>query len=114
MPYIAINVTEKLSDTQKEKIKAEFGRLIMLIPTKTEARTLVDFSDCRTMYKDGRLIAGAFIELRLWHASEFENKKQFTEQTFTMLARELGLAPENIYLNIAEFEHWGADGTYNV
>jgi phenylpyruvate tautomerase PptA (4-oxalocrotonate tautomerase family) len=112
MPYIAINVTEKLSDAQKEKIKAEFGRLVTIIPTKTEARTLIDFSDARTMYKDGKLISGAFIELRLWRKSEFEPKKQFTEETFQMLSRELGLAPENMYLNVMELEHWGSDGIY--
>jgi len=110
MPYIAINTSEKLSDAQKETIKTELGRLITIIPTKTEAGTFVDFSDSRTMYKGGEAISGAFIELRLWRKSEFEPKKQFTEAVFELLSRELGLKKENMYLTIMEFEEWGSAG----
>jgi len=114
MPYIAINTTQKLSEAQKETIKAEFGRLVTIIPTKTEAGTLVDFSDSRTMYKAGETISGAFIELRLWHKSDFEAKKQFTEKAFEMLSRELGLKTDNMYLNIMEFDEWGSGGTLKL
>ena len=114
MPYIAINTSQKLSDAQKEKIKAELSRLIAIIPTKTEAGTLVDFSDARTMYKAWEKIDGAFIDLRLFRKSEFEFKKKFTEEAFEMFSRELGIKTENIYLNIMEFEAWGAGGTLKL
>jgi len=112
MPYIAINTSVKLSDKQKEKIKTELGRLITVIPTKTEAGTLVDFSDSRTSYKAGENVSGAFIDVRLFHKADFESKKKFTEETFKMLSRELGLKEENMYLSILEFENWGSGGTY--
>ena len=111
MPYIAINTTQKLSDAQKEKIKTELGRLIAIIPTKTEAGLLVDFSDSRTVYKAGENVPGAFIDLRLFHKSDFEPKKKFTEETFEMFSRELGLKKENMYLTIMEFDNWGSGGT---
>ena len=111
MPYIAVSTSKKLSDAQKERIKAEFGRLITIIPSKTESTLLIDFSDSRTMYKAGENVSGAFIEMRLFHKSELEAKKQFTEQAFETLSRELGLKKENMYLTIAEFENWGSGGT---
>ena len=111
MPYIAINTSLKLSDAQKEKIKTELGRLISIIPNKTEATTMVDFSDGRTIYKAGEKIDGAMIELRLWRKSEFEDKKKFVEETFQLLTRELGLKQENMSLNVFEFEAWGSGGT---
>ena len=111
MPYIAVNTTLTLSGSQKEKIKTELGRLITIIPTKTEAGLLVDFSDSRTMYKAGENISGAFIDLRLFHKSEYEPKKKFTEETFEMLSRELGIKKEHMSLNITELENWGAAGT---
>ena len=114
MPYIAINTAQKVSGTQKEKIKAELGRLITIIPTKTEANTLVDFSDSRTFYKGGAEVAGAFIEVRLFHKADFEPKKKLTEEIFEMLTRELGLAKENMYLNIMEFDNWGSAGTFKA
>ena len=113
MPYIAVNTTQKLSDDKKEKVKTELGRLITHIPTKTEAGLLVDFSDGRAMYMAGKNVEGAFIELRLLNKFEFEPKKKFTEEVFEMLSRELGVKKENMYLNILEFNEWGARGTFS-
>ena len=111
MPYIAINTSQKLSDAQKDKIKAEIGRLISIIPTKVEAGTFVDFSDARTMYKAGEKIDGAFVDLRLYRESEFEAKKKFAEEVFAMLTRELGLKTENMYMNMVELPTWGSLAT---
>ena len=110
MPYIAINTAQILSVAQKDKIKSELGRLITLIPTKNEAGLLVDFSDSRTIYKAGENVSGAFIDVRLFHKSDLEPKKKFTEEMFEMLSRELGLKKENMYLNIMEFDNWGSGG----
>ena len=114
MPYIALNTAQKLSDAQREKIKTELGRLITIIPTKNEAGLLVDFSDSRTFYKAGENVSGAFIEIRLFHKTDFEAKKKFTEETFELLSRELGLKKENMYLNFLEFDNWGSAGTYKM
>jgi len=111
MPYIAINTAQKLSDAQKDKIKTELGRLITIIPTKTEAGTFIDFSDSRTIYKGGEIISGAFVDLRLFHKADYEPKKKFTEEVFELLIRELGIKKEHIYLSIGEYENWGTGGT---
>ena len=110
MPYIAINTAQQLSAAQKEKIKSELGRLITLIPTKNEAGLLVDFSGSRTIYKAGENVSGAFIDVRLFHKSDFEPKKKFTEEALGMLSRELNIAKENMYLSIMEFDNWGSGG----
>ena len=112
MPYIAINTSQKLSDAQRDKIKTELGRLITIIPTKTEAGLLLDFSDGRTLYKAGEKVDGAFIELRLFRKADLEPKKKFTEEVFGLFSRELGTKTENMYLNILEFDNWGSAGTY--
>ena len=114
MPYIALNTALELSSDQKEKIKSEFGRLIAIIPTKSEANLLVDFSDSRTIYKAGKDVSGAFIEVRLFHKADFEPKKKLTEEIFDMLSRELAIKKENMYLNILEFDNWGSGGTYKA
>jgi len=112
MPYIAINTSQKLSDARKEKIKAELGRIISIIPTKAEANLMIDFSDAKTIYKAGKSVPGAFIDVRLFHKSDFESKKKFTEETFKLLSGELGLTNENMFLSIMEFDDWGSGGTY--
>ena len=110
MPYIAINTSQELNTLQKEKIKAELGRLMEIIPTKTEASLLIDFSGGRTLYKGGINVDGAFIDIRLFGKSELEPKKQYTAKVFQLLTRELGIQKENIYLNIGEYETWGSNG----
>ena len=112
MPYVAINTTLKLTAAQKEKVKAEFGRLITIIPTKTEAGLLVDFSEGRTMYRAGEEAPCAFIEIRLYGKAEMEPKREFTKQVFEMFNRELGLEIPRMYLNILEFDTWGSAGIF--
>jgi phenylpyruvate tautomerase PptA (4-oxalocrotonate tautomerase family) len=110
MPYIAVNTVQQLSIAQKEKIKAELGRLICLIPTKNEAGLLVDFSDGRTMYRAGEKVPAAFIDVRLYNKAALEPKKAFTQAVFDLFAQELGIKKEHMYLNIIEFENWGSGG----
>ena len=110
MPYIAVNTTQELNQAQKEKIKAELGRLMSIIPTKTEASLLIDFSGGRTLYKGGINIDGAFVDLRLFGKSELGPKKQYTAEVFSLLNRELGIKKEHIYLTIGEYETWGSNG----
>jgi hypothetical protein len=111
MPYIAVNTVQKLPEEKREKIKAEFGRLISIIPTKTEAGLLVDFSGDRVLYKGGVKVNGAFVELRLFHKTDFAAKKKFTEEVFALFSRELGIEQGNMYLTILEFDEWGTGGS---
>jgi phenylpyruvate tautomerase PptA (4-oxalocrotonate tautomerase family) len=110
MPYIAVNTVQKLNPAVKEKLKAELGRLIAIIPTKDEKGLMVDFADGRTIYKAGKEVDGAFIDLRLYKKSEMEFKKKFTQEVFKLLQDELSLKPEAVYLNIIELETWGSGG----
>jgi hypothetical protein len=110
MPYIAINTSLELDGVKRERVKAELGRLVTLIPTKTEAGLLVDFSDGRVMYRAGVEGPCAFIDVRLYGKAELEPKKRFTEETFAMLRRELGLETGRMYMSISEFESWGSAG----
>ena len=110
MPYIAINTVQELSETQKEKIKTDLGRLMSIIPTKTEAGLLIDFSGGHTLYKGGVKVDGAFIDIRIFGKSELEPKALYTVEVFSLLNRELGLKKDNMYLTISEFENWGSRG----
>ena len=110
MPYVSIKTVKKLDDAQKDKIKAELGRLMPIIPTKTEAGLMVDFSGDHTFYKAGNRVDGAFVELRLYRKSELEPKKKYTAELLKFLCEELGLKKECVYMNIMEFENCGSNG----
>ncbi|MDR0524517.1 MAG: hypothetical protein LBG90_01425 [Spirochaetaceae bacterium] len=110
MPYITINTAEEISRPRREKIKTELGRLIALIPLKSEANLLVDFSGGRALYRAGKEVPGAFIEVRLYGKAPLESKKRLTQEIFDLFAVELGFKKDEMYLNILELDTWGTEG----
>ncbi len=110
MPFIQVNVSQALEDTKKDQLKAKLGELITLIPGKTEAVTMVDIADKRTIYKDGKPINGGFIEVRLYGPAEQASKEAMTEAMFSAMEQLLGVKPQDLYLNIFEMNSWGTNG----
>lgn len=110
MPFIQVNVSQTLKDTQKEQLKARLGEVITLIPGKTEAVTMIDIADSRAIYKDGKPIDGGFIEVRLYGAAQQSSKEAMTEAVFAAMEELLGIKPQNLYLNIFEMSSWGTGG----
>ncbi len=111
MPYICVSVSKTLEANQKEQLKAELGRLITLVPGKTEEVTMVRIEDGCTLYKAGKALGnGAFIEVRLYGAAPQRDKEKFTEAVFQSMEKLLGTQPGDIYLNIFEMESWGTKG----
>jgi hypothetical protein len=112
MPYINLTTSLKLSHEQKDKVKAEFGRLITIIPGKQEANCLLNFSDGHTMYRGGEEAPCAFIEIRLFGKAELEAKKKLTKEIFEMMNKELGIEIPRMFLNILELDTWGSAGVF--
>jgi phenylpyruvate tautomerase PptA (4-oxalocrotonate tautomerase family) len=113
MPYIGLNISEKLSETQKERVKSEIGRLIAVIPGKTEEVTIVDISDSRSMYKGGKAVPCAYVDIRVYTKADSEGKKRFADELFVVLDKELGIHKDNVYMSVLEFEQWGDHGAYH-
>lgn len=112
MPYIAVNTTLSLSKAKKEEIKNELGRIITLIPGKTEEVLMIDFSDERTMYFAGKeMEKGAFIDVRCYKNSTFEANKTFTEAVYSTMKNLAGIEEKDLYLSISELPVWGTKGS---
>ena len=112
MPYIAINTSENLSGALKEKLKSEIGRIVALIPGKSEEVTMVDLSGGRSMYMGGAAVPCAYIDVKVYTRADQEGKKRFAREMFKLLEQELGIKTDNMYLSVTEFEHWGDHGDY--
>jgi phenylpyruvate tautomerase PptA (4-oxalocrotonate tautomerase family) len=113
MPYISVNLGQKLEAAQKEKLKAELGRLITIIPGKTEPDLIVHIQDGGAMYTGGKEIPCAYIDLRVYTKTTGEAKKRFTRETCAYISREFAIPPERQYLTISEYEQWGYDGEWH-
>ena len=114
MPYIDINITNKLDDKEKDRIKSKLGELITIIPGKNESGLMVGINDGYTIYLAGdKKEKSAYIIVQMYKSSEFEYEAKFTEKVFEFFEEEFGIAKNNLYLNIGERECWGARGTLN-
>lgn len=111
MPYIAINTSKPLSEAQKDELKTALGEKITVIPGKSESRLMVDISDNHTMYLAGEKRELAYVDVKCYGATEFENQKAFTEVVFEIVQRVTGLPQNGIYLTYSEFANWGTLGS---
>lgn len=111
MPYIAINTSKPLSEAQKDQLKTVMGEKITVIPGKSESRLMIDISDGHTMYFAGEKRELAYVDVKCYGTTEFENKKTFTEIAFEVVQQITGLPQDGIYLTYSEFENWGTLGT---
>ena len=100
-----------VSDEQKDELKKTIGQKISLIPGKTEAALMVDISDNHTMYFAGEKRKLAYVDVRCYGSTEFENKKALTEALFDAVELHTGLHDDSIYLTYTEFSNWGTRGT---
>jgi phenylpyruvate tautomerase PptA (4-oxalocrotonate tautomerase family) len=113
MPYISITVGQKLSALQRQMMKTEFGRLISILPGKTEPDLIVNIHDGGAVYMGGAEVPCVFIDLRVYGKADEEAKKRFAEEIFAYITHVLGIPPEHQYLTISEHDHWGYDGQWH-
>jgi phenylpyruvate tautomerase PptA (4-oxalocrotonate tautomerase family) len=112
MPFIAVNTTLTLKAEEKDAIARELGKVVSLIPTKSEAVLMVDVSDGHTLYFAGKKMDRcAFVDVRCYKQSPFEDNKAFTEAVFKLLQDLVGLQASEVYVSISELPVWGTKGS---
>jgi hypothetical protein len=113
MPYIQVTIGQKLSPWQKERLKGELGRLITLVPGKSEEGLIVNIQDNASLYMGGTEAPAAYIDLRLYGNTDLEVKKRFAQEIFTLITREFAIPAPRQYLTIGEYDHWGYGGEFH-
>jgi hypothetical protein len=112
MPYISIATNKKLDEAQRLTIKAAMGKLITIIPGKTEPDLMVHIQS-EPMFMAGEEAPCAYIDLRVYTKTTEEAKKRFTKETCAWMEKELGIPIDNQYLTIAEYDNWGYGGEWH-
>ena len=113
MPFISVNVSGSLSKMQKDEIKSSLGKLIEILPTKSEKGLMVDICDNHTLYYAGEeMEKAAFIDLRVYKESPFDEKREFFKRVCEMMSEIAGIDAANIYCNIFELSNWGSRGDF--
>jgi len=113
MPFIQLNVTLKLTHSQKKEISEGLGEVMKLIPGKVAAGTILYIEDGKTFYAGGNEIEDyAFIETDICGKFPFQVKYDFTVALFQALKKVLGFDEANMSMKLQEHMSWGGFGDF--
>ena len=110
MPFIDSKVTVKISDQQKEEIKAELGRLITTL-NKSETYLMVGIEDAYDLWLGGKkLDKGAYVAVSLYGDAPKELYDKLTGRICALLNDKLGIPGNAVYVTYHPVSDWGWNG----
>lgn len=110
MPYIDCKITKSLTESQKEKLKSEFGKSVALIG-KPESYLMVGICDNYTLYFGGqKLNEGAYVEVSLFGSAPSSAYEKMTESICAVLKKELQIQGSAVYVTYHPVQDWGWNG----
>ncbi len=111
MPYIDAKITKKLSDNEKDCLKAAIGQSMAIIG-KPESYTMIGIQDGYTLYFAGnKLDEGAYIAVDILGSANPANSAAFTGAVCESLEKLLGIPGKNIYVEYRHTTDWGWNGS---
>lgn len=110
MPFIDSKITMKLTEAQKERIKAKLGKAVSTLH-KGEGYLMVGFADGYDLYFGGKkLEKGAYVEVSLFGKASPADYDSMTGQICNILFDELSIPGDAIYITYHGVADWGWNG----
>ena len=110
MPYINTKTTASISKDQELALKEAFGKAIELIPGKSEAWLMLEFSDnCRMAFKGTQSPDIAMLEVAILGKAKRADYDKLTERLCSDVNSILGVPTDRIYIKYSEHDCWGFD-----
>lgn len=111
MPFINSKVSVSMSIEQKEEIKEKLGKVISIIPGKSEAWLMLGFEDNYSLYFKGQANEKlAFIEVKIFGSAEKAAYNKLTAAICNIYKDVLGIEADHIYVKYEEVHNWGWNG----
>lgn len=110
MPHITVTTSKVLTPEIRDDIAAALGKLITLLPGKSEPVLMIDIADGRNMYFGGEKKPCIYANVALYHASPAGDEKNFAAEMTAMLTEKTGVPAKDIYLTFTEFPTWCSGG----
>ena len=112
MPFINTITTKKISDKERETVKAELGKAIALIPGKSESWLMLAFNDGVKMYfKGDDKCDTAYVEVSIFGSADNASYDRLTAKLCELYEKYLGIPSDRIYIKYDECHHWGWNGS---
>lgn len=111
MPFIATKVNRPISGETEKKLAQGLGRAIALLG-KSESWLMLEFEEnCRLYFRGESDRPMAYAEVKLLGKAGKDAYEKLTAEITRLLADELSIAPECVYVAYQELEHWGWNGS---
>ena len=111
MPFIDLRTTAKIDENKEAILRKEFGKIITLIPGKTEAWLMLEFSDeCKMAFRGNTDGDTAMVSVELLGSAPKKSYDDMTRVICETVNTVLGVPMERIYVKYEEFSVWGFAG----
>ncbi len=111
MPFIDCKLSKKVTDKQKEEIKAKLGNKISIMH-KTESYLMVGIQDGYDLWFAGnKLEDGAYVGIKVYGRLSSADCSRMTGAVCDILSETLGIDGQNIYVTYQGIADWGWDGS---
>ena len=112
MPYVHMSIAKKLTDNQKEAIKASIGQLIEILPGKSEKVLMIRMDDDVQMVFRGVPSHCAYVNVNLYLMSPDNKKAEFAQAFVRSLSELAGIELDDIFLSFTEHGNWCSRGEF--
>ena len=93
-------------------MKTRLGKVISLIPGKSEEWLMLEFSDrCDLYFRGDRSQPSAFIEIKVFGGVPEACLDRLTKAVCEVYETELQIAGDRIYVKYEDVEKWGWNGS---
>lgn len=111
MPYIDTRTNVKVTKEKEKIIKEKLGKVIELIPGKSEKWLMLSFTDeCNLYFRGNKSEPIAFVEVKLFGKASVDVYSKLTAEITDIISIELGISPMQIYIKYEETPYWGWNG----
>lgn len=112
MPFINTITTKKITDSDRDIIKAELGNIIAEIPGKSEQWLMLAFKDEVKMYFRGDdSLDSAYVEVSIFGSASSEAYDRVTAKICELYESNLGIPADRVYVKYEESSRWGWNGS---
>ena len=110
MPFIHVQTNTAITDEQAKNIKTHLGLAITAVPGKTENWLMVGLEpECHLWFK-GTDEPAALVDVSVYGGADADAYRALTGKVSALLAEELGLKPDRIYVKYSSTPDWGWNG----
>lgn len=112
MPFVMARTNVPVSKEQELEIKPRFGKVIGLVPGKSEEYLLMGIEDNCRMWLRGDNAPMVYIEAAIFGNEQHYGYDRLTAGITRIYNEVLDIPPENVYIKYDDISSWGVRGMF--